>query len=51
MRNVRAVLAGRPLAEISPLEARRMLEVLPEFTGTPEFQQLATAFKRVKNIA
>ena len=28
-----------------------MLEVLPEFTGTPEFQQLATAFKRVKNIA
>lgn len=51
VRNVRAVLAGRPLAQISPLEARRMLEVLPEFTGTPEFQQLATAFKRVKNIA
>jgi glycyl-tRNA synthetase beta chain len=51
VRNVRAVLAGRPLLEISPLEARRMLEVLPEFTGTPEFQQLATAFKRVKNIA
>jgi glycyl-tRNA synthetase beta chain len=51
VRNVRAVLAGRPPAEISPLEARRMLEVLPEFTGTPEFQQLATAFKRVKNIA
>jgi glycyl-tRNA synthetase beta chain len=51
VRNVRAVLAGRPLAEMSPLEARRMLEVLPEFTGTPAFQQLATAFKRVKNIA
>ena len=51
VRNVRAVLSGRPLAEISPLEARRMLEVLPEFTGTAEFQQLATAFKRVKNIA
>jgi glycyl-tRNA synthetase beta chain len=51
VRNVRAVLAGRPLAEISPLEARRMLEVLPEYAGTPEFQQLATAFKRVKNIA
>jgi glycyl-tRNA synthetase beta chain len=51
VRNVRAVLAGRPLSEISPLEARRMLEVLPEFTGTAEFQQLATAFKRVKNIA
>lgn len=51
VRNVRAVLAGRPLEQISPVEARRMLEVLPEYTGTPEFQQLATAFKRVKNIA
>jgi glycyl-tRNA synthetase beta chain len=51
IRNVRAVLAGQPLGAISPLVARRMLEVLPEFTGTPEFQQLATAFKRVKNIA
>ena len=51
VRNVRAVLGGRPLGAISPLEARRMLEVLPEYTGTPEFQQLATAFKRVKNIA
>ena len=51
VRNVRAVLAGRPLDQISPLEARRMLEALPEFTGTAEFQQLATAFKRVKNIA
>jgi glycyl-tRNA synthetase beta chain len=51
VRNVRAVVAGRPLDQISPLEARRMLEVLPEFTGTAEFQQLATAFKRVKNIA
>jgi glycyl-tRNA synthetase beta chain len=28
-----------------------MLEALPEFTGTPQFTQLATAFKRVKNIA
>jgi len=44
-------MAGRPVADISPLEARRMLEVLPEYTGTKEFQQLATAFKRVKNIA
>jgi glycyl-tRNA synthetase beta chain len=51
VRNVRAVMAGRPVADISPLEARRMLEVLPEYTGTKEFQQLATAFKRVKNIA
>ena len=51
VRNVRAVMAGRSTADISPLEARRMLEVLPEYTGTTEFQQLATAFKRVKNIA
>ena len=51
VRNVRAVLHGRSLDGISPLEARRKLEVLPEFTGTPAFQQLATAFKRVKNIA
>jgi glycyl-tRNA synthetase beta chain len=50
-RNVRAVLQARPLAEVSPLVARRMLEALPEFAGTPEFTQLATAFKRVKNIA
>jgi glycyl-tRNA synthetase beta chain len=51
VRNVRAVMAARPLAALSPLVARRMLEVLPEFTGTPAFRQLATAFKRVKNIA
>jgi glycyl-tRNA synthetase beta chain len=51
VRNIRAVLAGRPLADIAPLDARRTLEVLPEYSGTPEFRQLATAFKRVKNIA
>ena len=31
--------------------ARRKLEVLPEFAGSPAFDQLATTFKRVKNIA
>jgi glycyl-tRNA synthetase beta chain len=51
VRNVRAVMAARRLEDLSPLVARRMLEVLPEFTGTPAFRQLATAFKRVKNIA
>jgi glycyl-tRNA synthetase beta chain len=51
VRNVRAVLQARPLSATSPLVARRMLEVLPAFTGTVEFRQLATAFKRVKNIA
>jgi glycyl-tRNA synthetase beta chain len=50
-RNVHAVMQAQPVAAISPLVARRMLEALPEFTGTPEFTQLATAFKRVKNIA
>jgi glycyl-tRNA synthetase beta chain len=36
---------------ISPLVARRKLEVLPEFTSSHDFTQLATAFKRVRNIA
>ncbi|MBA3949966.1 MAG: glycine--tRNA ligase subunit beta, partial [Acidobacteria bacterium] len=48
-RNVRAVThAG---IETSPLVARRKLEALPEVVETPAFQQLATAFKRVRNIA
>ena len=49
-RNVRAV-THQPLDDIRPLDARRKLEVLPEFTGTSDFQTLATLFKRVKNIA
>ena len=49
-RNVRAV-THQPLDEIRPLDARRKLEVLPEFTDTPDFRTLATLFKRVKNIA
>ena len=49
-RNVRAVTHGEA-AGISPLIARRKLEVLPEFTSSPDFTQLATAFKRVRNIA
>jgi glycyl-tRNA synthetase beta subunit len=36
---------------LSPLIARRKLEVLPEFTSSADFTQLATAFKRVRNIA
>jgi glycyl-tRNA synthetase beta chain len=50
VRNVRAVTAGPPSA-ISPLQARRKADVLPEFTGSPDFQQLALLFKRVRNIA
>ncbi|HYE84794.1 MAG TPA: glycine--tRNA ligase subunit beta, partial [Vicinamibacterales bacterium] len=49
-RNVRAVTHGDP-GTVSPLVAKRKLETLPEFTGTAEFQQLATLFKRVRNIA
>ena len=49
-RNVRAV-THEPLDGIRPLDARRKLEVLPEFTDTVDFRTLATLFKRVKNIA
>ena len=49
-RNVRAVTHSE-ITELSPLTAKRKLEVLPEFTESPEFRQLAILFKRVKNIA
>jgi glycyl-tRNA synthetase beta chain len=49
-RNVRAVTHGG-VDGISPMIARRKLDVLPEFTTSKEFTQLATAFKRVRNIA
>jgi glycyl-tRNA synthetase beta chain len=49
-RNVRAVTHAE-ITELSPLNARRKLEVLPEFTESTEFRQLAVLFKRVKNIA
>jgi glycyl-tRNA synthetase beta chain len=46
--HVRAVLTAD---SSRPLVARRKLEVLPEFAASPAFRQLATTFKRVKNIA
>jgi glycyl-tRNA synthetase beta chain len=49
-RNVRAVTHSEVTA-LSPLIAKRKLEVLPEFTESTEFRQLAVLFKRVKNIA
>jgi glycyl-tRNA synthetase beta chain len=49
-RNVRAVTHAEVDA-ISPLIARRKLEVLPEVTAAADFTRLATAFKRVRNIA
>jgi len=51
VRNVRAVVRGRELAQLRPAEALRKLEVLPEFTESPDFTKLAVAFKRVRNIA
>ena len=50
VRNVRAVTAGES-RELRPLHARRKLEVLPEFTDSSDFKQLAVLFKRVRNIA
>jgi glycyl-tRNA synthetase beta chain len=50
VRNVRAVTHS-DIKALSPLAAKRMLEVLPEFTDTEDFKQLAGLFKRVKNIA
>lgn len=47
IRNVRAVAR----LEESAVDAKRKLEVLPEFTASSDFQKLAVAFKRVKNIA
>lgn len=46
--HVRAVQAADNL---TPLTARRKLEALPEFAASLAFKQLATTFKRVKNIA
>jgi glycyl-tRNA synthetase beta chain len=51
VRNVRAVTHHVSLAQLSPLDARLKLDVLPEFTESPGFRQLATLFKRVQNIA
>jgi glycyl-tRNA synthetase beta chain len=51
VRNVRAVLQEKEFAYLSPADALKRLEVLPEFTMSPDFQKLAVAFKRVKNIA
>jgi glycyl-tRNA synthetase beta chain len=50
VRNVRAV-TWEAAAAVSPLQARRKVEVLPEFAESPDFKQLAILFKRVRNIA
>ncbi len=50
-RNVRAVTHQTTFKAVVPADALRKLDVLPEFTESLEFRQLAVAFKRVKNIA
>jgi glycyl-tRNA synthetase beta chain len=49
-RNVRAVTSGSVLA-LQPATAAAQVEALGLFASSAEFTQLATAFKRVKNIA
>jgi glycyl-tRNA synthetase beta chain len=51
VRNVRAVVHEDSVQHLNPLSARLELEALPEFTESPDFRQLAIAFKRVRNIA
>ncbi len=50
IRNVRAVTSGRFLLDIRPADELQKLKVLPEFSTTTEFLELAVAFKRAKNI-
>jgi glycyl-tRNA synthetase beta chain len=50
-RVVRAVTVGRPFAAVRPTDELRKLKVLPEFAVSEDFQQLAAAFKRVRNLA
>ena len=49
-RNVRAITRGRAFSDIRPSDELRKLDVLPEFTDSSDFQELAIAFKRAKNI-
>jgi glycyl-tRNA synthetase beta chain len=51
VRNVRAVVQENGFDRVSPSDALKRLAALPEFTDSPDFQKLAAAFKRVKNIA
>ena len=49
-RNVRAVTSGA-VEDLRPAAAAAQVEALGAFAASPQFTQLATAFKRVKNIA
>ena len=49
LRHAQRASGGTPRRQ--PGRCSSELEVLPEFTASPDFQKLAVAFKRVKNIA
>jgi glycyl-tRNA synthetase beta chain len=51
IRNIRAVVRGRPLAELRPADIEENLRDLAGFSETESFRKLAEAFKRVRNIA
>ena len=50
-RNVRAVVQSKALDHLSLSHALKLLTAMGEFVDSAEFQQLAVAFKRVKNLA
>jgi glycyl-tRNA synthetase beta chain len=48
---VRAVVRGRDVADLKPLDVKRNIAALQEFVDSASFRKLAEAFKRVRNIA
>jgi glycyl-tRNA synthetase beta chain len=51
-RNIRAVLGGSGVGLSIPVsDLHENLRALPEFSRSEQFRQLATAFKRIRNIA
>jgi glycyl-tRNA synthetase beta chain len=48
---VRAVVRGRAVQELRPLDVKRNVAALQEFVDSESFRKLAEAFKRVRNIA
>jgi glycyl-tRNA synthetase beta chain len=51
VRNVRAVVQQKAHDVLSPSHALALLTEMASFGSSPEFRQLAMAFKRVKNLA
>ena len=50
-RNVKAVVQSKALDHLSAAHALKLLSAMSGFVDTKEFQELAVAFKRVKNLA